>query len=68
MQWLEAMEASLSKYNRVITSVAIGVFSYLTIDIGQRVSRTYLSKTLGILSQKAAGLLLILIGVYEVFF
>lgn len=60
--------ASLSNYDPVITSVAIGVFSYLTIDIGQRVSGKVISKSLGSLSQKAAGLLLILIGVYELFF
>lgn len=59
--------ASLSNHNTVLTSLAIGVFSYLTIDLGQRLAKSYLSKSLGSLSQKVAGLLLILIGVYELF-
>ncbi len=59
--------ASLSNHHPVLTSVAIGVFSYLTIDLGQRLAKSYLSKSLGSLSQKVAGLLLILIGVYELF-
>lgn len=59
--------ASLSNHHAVLTSLAIGVFSYLTIDLGQRLAKSYLSKSLGSLSQKVAGLLLILIGVYELF-
>jgi putative sporulation protein YtaF len=59
--------ASLSNHSAVITSLAIGVFSYITIDLGQRLAKSYLSSSLGSLSQKVAGLLLILIGVYELF-
>ncbi len=60
--------ASLSGYNAVTTALAIGIASYITIAIGQRVSKSYFSKSLGRLAQKIAGLLLILIGVYEIFF
>ncbi|GEM_PF-367331 len=59
--------ASLSGHNPVITSIAVGVFSYLTIAIGQAIAGTYLSKHLGALAPKLAGLLLIAIGIYEIF-
>lgn len=55
--------ASLAGHNALITSLEIGIASYLTIDSGQRLSKTYFSKSLRPLSQKVAGLLLILIGV-----
>lgn len=60
--------ASLSGYPPLFVSVAIGGVSYITIDVGQKVSKTYMSKWLGPIAQKLAGLLLILIGVYELFF
>lgn len=60
--------ASLAGHNALFTSLGIGIVSYLTIDSGQRLSKTYFSKSLGPLSQKVAGLLLILIGVYELIF
>lgn len=60
--------ASLSGYNALLTSLAIGSFSYLTIEIGQSVSQSYFSPTLGPLAQKAAGFMLIAIGLYEFFF
>jgi putative sporulation protein YtaF len=59
--------ASLSGHNPVTTSLAVGVFSYITIDLGQAISGTYLSKRLGVLAPKAAGLLLVVIGIYELF-
>lgn len=60
--------ASLSGYDATLTSTAIGVFSYITIAIGQNLSRNYFSKLLGKLSQQVAGLILIAIGIYELFF
>lgn len=60
--------ASLSGYHPGSTSSAIGIFSYLTIYFGQKLSGTYLSKWLGTFAQKGAGILLILIGIYEFFF
>ena len=60
--------ASLSGYNAVLTALAIGSVSYLTIEIGQSVSKSYFSQTLGNLAQKGAGLMLIVIGLYELFF
>jgi putative Mn2+ efflux pump MntP len=60
--------ASLSGYDATLTSTAIGIFSYITIALGQNLSRKYFSKLLGKLSQQIAGLLLIAIGIYEIFF
>ncbi|MEE3715665.1 manganese efflux pump [Tumidithrix elongata RA019] len=59
--------ASLSGYNALLTSGAIGIFSYVTIAIGQKLSRKYFSSLLGTLSQQIAGLVLIAIGIYELF-
>lgn len=59
--------ASLSGHNPFITSVAVGVFSYITLEIGQAIAGSYLSKRLGSLAPKAAGLVLIAIGIYELF-
>lgn len=59
--------ASLSGHNPVMTSLAVGVFSYLTIALGQAIAGTYLSKQLGALAPKVSGLLLIAIGIYELF-
>ena len=60
--------ASLSGYNPLLTSAGIGVFSYFTIAAGQKLSGTYFSKWLGGLAHKVAGLVLLLVGVYELFF
>ncbi|MGA7934836.1 MAG: manganese efflux pump, partial [Kovacikia sp.] len=60
--------ASLSGYQPWMTAVAVGIFSYLTIYLGQRLAGTYVSKYLGTLTQKASGLLLVGIGIYEFFF
>ncbi len=60
--------ASLSGYRPLFVSVTIGGVSYITIDVGQKVSKTYMSQWLGPIAQKLAGLLLILIGIYEIFF
>lgn len=60
--------ASLSGYNTILTAFAIGSFSYLTIEIGQSLSKSYFSQTLGKFAQKGAGLMLIVIGIYELFF
>ncbi len=57
--------ASLSGHNPITTSLAVGVFSYITIDLGQALAGTYLSKRLGALAPKAAGLMLVAIGIYE---
>ena len=59
--------AALSGYNPVSTSLAIGLFSYLTIAVGDQVSNTYF-KWLGVLAPKVAAVVLIIIGVYELFF
>ncbi len=60
--------ASLSRYNTIPTAFAIGSFSYLTIELGQSVSKSYFSPTLGRFAQKGVGLMLIVIGLYELFF
>ncbi len=60
--------ASLSGYDATLTATAIGIFSYITIALGQNLSRKYFSKLLGTLSQQVAGLILIAIGIYELFF
>jgi putative sporulation protein YtaF len=57
--------ASLNGENPILTSIAIGLFSYLTIDIGQLIAGKYFSRWLGSFSQKMAGLLLIGLGTYE---
>ena len=59
--------ATLSGYNPLLTSLAIGIFSYLTIATGQKLSRTYFSRWLGLLAPRIAGILLMLLGVYELF-
>ncbi len=59
--------ASLSGHNPVITSLAVGIFSYITIATGQAIAGTYLSKRLGALAPKVSGLLLVAIGIYELF-
>lgn len=60
--------ASLSGHNPLFTSISVGIFSYLTLDIGQRLSGTYAGKWLGIRSTQIAGILLIAIGIYELLF
>ena len=60
--------ASLAGHNPIATSIAVGVFSYVTIAVGQNIAGTYVGKYLGSLSQKIAGLLLIAIGIYEFLF
>lgn len=57
--------ASLAGFNAIAISIGVGVFSYLTIAIGQGLSTSLLSKWLGTFSQQLAGLLLMAIGVYE---
>lgn len=57
--------ASLAGFNAIAISIGVGVFSYLTIALGQELSTSLLSKWLGTVSQKLAGLLLMAIGVYE---
>jgi putative Mn2+ efflux pump MntP len=64
----EGFGASLSGYHPLFVSFAIGGVSYITIDTGQKVAKTYTSRWVGPFAQKLAGLLLILIGVYEFFF
>ena len=59
--------ASLSGHNPFITSVAVGLLSYLTLEIGQAIAGSSLSKRLGPLAPKVAGLVLIAIGIYELF-
>ncbi|PZV15095.1 MAG: hypothetical protein DCF20_11810 [Pseudanabaena sp.] len=60
--------ASLSGYNPVATSLAIGLFSYITVALGQKLPKKIFRKSLGKLSQQISGLLLILIGIYEIIF
>ncbi len=60
--------ASLSGYDATLTSIAIGLFSYITISLGQNLSRKYFNKLIGTLSQQISGLLLIGIGIYEMLF
>ena len=60
--------ASLSGYDATLTATSIGIFSYITIALGQNLSRKYFSKLLGTLSQQVAGLMLVAIGIYELFF
>jgi putative sporulation protein YtaF len=60
--------ASLAGHNPVTISIAMGVFSYLTIAVAQTVSAIYFNKWLGTLAQKVAGLILIGIGLYELVF
>jgi len=60
--------ASLSGYNSIATSLAIGVFSYITVAFGQKLPRRIFRKSLGKISQQISGLLLILIGIYEIVF
>ncbi len=60
--------ASLAGHNAIVTSCAVGVFSYLTIVIGQSLAGNYASKWLGSFSQRLAGLLLMAIGIYELLF
>lgn len=59
--------ATLSGYNPLLTSIAIGIFSYLTIAAGQKLSGTYFSRWLGLLAPRIAGILLVLLGIYELF-
>lgn len=59
--------ASLSGYDPVLLSLATGIFSYGTIEAGQRLAGSYLSKRFGILAQPLAGIVLIGIGIYEFF-
>ncbi len=59
--------AGLSGHNPLYTSFAVAVFSYLTVDMGQAIAGTYLSKYLGDTAPKMAGVLLVGIGLYELF-
>ncbi len=59
--------AGLSGYSPVWTALAIALVSYLTLDMGQGIGSIYLGKYLGPSAQKVAGLLLIGVGVYELF-
>jgi putative sporulation protein YtaF len=59
--------ASLAGHNAIAFSIAVGLFSYLTIAVGQEVSMSLASRWLGIFSQKAAGVLLVAIGVCELY-
>ncbi len=59
--------ASLSGYNPLLLSLATGIFSYGTIEAGQRLSGSYLSKRFGNLAQPLAGVVLLGIGIYEFF-
>lgn len=60
--------ASLSGYNPIATSFAIGLFSFITVALGQKLPRKIFRKSLGKLSQQISGLLLIVIGIYEIVF
>ncbi len=60
--------ASLAGHNAIVTSSAVGGFSYLTILTGQSLAINYASKWLGSFSQRLAGLLLMAIGIYELLF
>lgn len=60
--------AGLAGHNPIVTSIAVGGFSYLTIFAGQGFAGNYASRWLGSFSQRLAGLLLIAIGIYELLF
>ncbi|WP_055074983.1 manganese efflux pump [Pseudanabaena sp. 'Roaring Creek'] len=60
--------ASLSGYNPIVTSLAIGIFSYITVALGQKLPKKIFNKSLGKFSQQISGILLILIGIYEIVF
>ncbi len=60
--------AGLAGHNLIVTSIAVGGFSYLTIFAGQSLAGNYASRWLGSFSQRLAGLLLIAIGIYELLF
>ncbi len=59
--------AGLSGYNPQWVALGIGIFSYLTIDCGQYLGKAYIGKWLGAYAHWAAGILLVLIGIYEFF-
>jgi len=59
--------ASLSGYDPLLLSLATGIFSYGTIEAGQRLSGSYLSKRFGNLAQPTSGIVLVGIGIYEFF-
>jgi putative Mn2+ efflux pump MntP len=60
--------ASLAGHNAIATSIAVGMFSYVMIAVGQSLADNYASKWLGSFSQRLAGFLLMAIGIYELLF
>jgi len=60
--------ASLSGYNPIAMSLTIGLFSYITVALGQKLPKKIFRKSLGKISQQISGLLLIGIGIYEIIF
>ncbi|WP_399631439.1 manganese efflux pump MntP family protein [Sporosarcina sp. SG10008] len=52
----------------LFTSIAIGLFSLISISLGIKIGNTIGNILFGKYSSKIAGLLLIIIGIYEMFF
>lgn len=61
----EGLGASLAGYDPIVTSLSIGIFSYITVAIGQKIPKKIFNKFIGKLSEHLSGLLLIGIGIYE---
>ncbi len=57
--------AGLSGYNMVVTAIAVGIFSYLAINLGQHIAGSYLSRWFGKMAPRFSGILLITISLYE---
>lgn len=59
--------ASITGLNPLFTSILTFFVSLLTIFIGQKIGKTYLSKIFGKYSNLISGLLILILGVYEIF-
>lgn len=60
--------AGMAGINPVMTSIAASIVSLFAIWIGIKLGHEYVHRWLGKLAAPAAGIILILIGIYEIFF
>ncbi|WP_421102541.1 manganese efflux pump MntP family protein [Sporosarcina psychrophila] len=60
--------AGITGFSPLFTSISIGLFSLISISLGIKIGNTIGNTLFGKYSSKIAGLLLIIIGIYEMFF
>ncbi|MEK4404302.1 manganese efflux pump [Sporosarcina sp. FSL K6-6792] len=60
--------AGITGFPPLFTSISIGLFSLISISLGIKIGNTIGNTLFGKYSSKIAGLLLIIIGIYEMFF